>query len=271
MFILQNIKEFMENPMGKGSTVINRNLIISDLNRRYDELIKTKKIQLTVYRDDSEYYFHFIMPSESERDNTYDVVLYFTFDEDASFKYDNFLNRYYLKFFSNCPSFIYTYAFAFNQYSLLIDSLANKYERDVLKYDPITRNPGEVVSYEKSIYFACKYILNNKSYMNKMVLNTMAKKFSATAINSIVRNDVKIKFEIAKERARLKKLKAVEKEKHGVDNKLKEKKNVAVSGPIGSSNLKSKINSVVSRSSNKVNYITPKKKIKATKSTLKKK
>jgi hypothetical protein len=152
MFILQSIKDFVDNPMGKGSFAIpNRQLIKDDLNRRYDKLNQNKKIKVTVYKDGEDYYFHFLIPSETERLNTYDVVLQFTMGED-DFKFDNFLNRYYVKFFSNCPSFTFTYAYAFNLYGMLIEHLGNKYDEQVLTDDPIVRNPGEIISYENEIH-----------------------------------------------------------------------------------------------------------------------
>lgn len=216
MFILQNIKDFIDNPMGKGSTAItNRQLIKDDLNKRYKKILKTKKIDLNIYKDNDEYYFHFKIPSESERNNTYDVVLNFVMD-DEDFKFDNFLNRYYLKFFSNCPSFIFTYAYAFNLYGMFIEHLENKYDKKVLEDDPVIRNPGEIINYEKSIYFACTYIMENKKYLNKMILNTIAKPFNKNEFNKLIRNYDTISLEIKKEDNKVKE------EKEKKENEIKE-------------------------------------------------
>lgn len=221
MFILQNIREFIDNPMGKGSTAIpSRHLIKEDLNRRFEELInnnKDKKIELTIYRDGDEYYFHFLIPSESkERRNTYDVVLYFTLGEDGKdFASDKNLNRYFVKFFSNSPGFIYTYAYAFNLYGLLIESFANKYNKVVLEQPPVTRNPGEIISYEKTTYFACYYLLKNPKYLNKSTINLIAKPYKEEILNKKIRNEDKIKMEIAQEKRR------VEREKKEEEKKLK--------------------------------------------------
>lgn len=237
MFILQNIKEFVDNPMGKGSNAIsNRQLIRDDLNRRYEKLIKDKKIDLVIYRDKDEYYFHFKIPSESQRNNTYDVVLYFTMDEDKDFKFDNYLNRYYLKFFSNCPSFVYTYAYAFNLYGLFVESLSKKYEDVVLNQDPFTRNPAAVISYEKSIYFACYHILQNQKYLNKMVLNTISKSFNINELSRNIRTTEQIRLEIKKEDNLLK----AEKEKE--QKRLEQlKRNIGKSVPQKATNNKSKV------------------------------
>jgi len=213
MFVLQNLKDFIDNPMGKGSNAIpNRQLIKNDLNRRYEELIKKKKIELKIYKNHDDYYFHFLIPSESERNNTYDVVLQFTMDKD-DFKNDSYLDRYYIKFFSNCPSFVYTYAFVFNLYDMLIDDLKQKYDDRVLNEDPSTRNPGEIISYEKSIYFACYHLLRNRNYLSKSVLQSIAKPYSKKQILSEIRTDEMVQAEIKKENNILKEKKEKEKQK----------------------------------------------------------
>lgn len=216
MFILQNLKEFIDNPMGKGSNAIpNRQLIKDNLNRRYEELIKNKKIKLDIYRKKDEYYFHFKLPSESDRNNFYDVVLHFTMDKE-DFSNDKNLNRYYVKFFSNCPSFVYTYAYAFNLYGLFVEELSSKYDKKVLNDDPVTRNPGEIISYEKSIYFACYHLIRNDKYMNKSIINSIAKPYRKKQLVDNVKHSEQIQIEIKKETNRLKKEKQKSKEEKNV-------------------------------------------------------
>jgi hypothetical protein len=201
MYPLPTLKEFLDNPMGKGSTAImNRQLIKDSLIKRYNTLKrnKEKKFDITVYKDGDEYYFHLIIPSESERTNTYDVVLHFNMDEETDLKYDNFLNRYYIKFFSNCPSFTYTFAQTFHQYGFSIDSLSNKFKDVVLDNEPIIRNPGQIVSFEKSLYFACLHIQESYILKNKMYINQLAKPFDAKVLNDNVRTTDTIEMEIKK-------------------------------------------------------------------------
>ena len=217
MFMPQTLQEYLDNPMGKGSTAImNRQLIKNDLNNRYEKLIKdNKKFKYTIYYDKDDFYFHFIIPSESERENTYDVVLQFTMGDD-NFKSDVNLHRYYLKFFSNCPSFTYTFAYVYNDYSLLIDFLKDKYDDRVMKDNPITRNPGEIISFEKSIYFACKYLDDHKSLLNKVSMSTTAKRLNKSEFFKNIRTHSAIMLEIKKEEKRIndkKKQEQQEKEK----------------------------------------------------------
>jgi len=203
MYMAQNLKAFIKNPAGPGSTAQgNIQIIRDDLNRRFLKLVKEKPITLDVYRDKDEYYFHFKIPSETERTNTYDVVLHFTMGED-DFKYDNFINNYYMIFFSNSPNFVYTFAYTYNEYGLLIPHLANKYKDIVLDQNPLVRNPGEVVNYDKSIYFACHYIEENRKYLNKMHLNSIAKPFDVKKFNELIRPTDRIDIDIKKEDKRL--------------------------------------------------------------------
>lgn len=258
MFSLPTLREFIDNPMGKGSTAIpNRQLIKDDLIRRYNELIKKKKIEFTVYRDKDEYYFHFLIPSESERENTYDVVLHFTQGEE-NFKFDNFLNRYYVKFFSNCPSFIYTYAFAFNMYGWFIEDFSGKYHDEVLEQDPITRNPGEIVSYEKSIFFACHHLMQNNKYLNKMILNPICKPYDPKVLYDKIRTDDKIKIEIDREKRRVEKVKK-EEELKKTEDKSSQK---GVRGITDKDKIKRFSTTSAGPSGSSIRRITPKAKIK---------
>lgn len=221
MFMPQSLREYLDNPMGKGSTaILNRQLIKDDLNNRYKKLLDKKKFIYTIYQDGHDYFFHFLIPSESERDNTYDVVIQFTMGED-NFMSDVNLNRYYLKFFSNCPSFVYTFTYVYNDYDLLIDFLKTKYTDKVLEDNPVVRNPGEIISYEKSVYFACKYLDDHKLLLNKISLSTQIKKHPKKTLLAEVRESDKIMLEIKKEEKRLKD----EKEKKKNDLSKKDKPN----------------------------------------------
>lgn len=253
----QTLKEFLDNPMGKGSTAIaNRNLIRDDLDRRYKKLLKDNKdFKHTVYVEGHDYYFHFLIPSESERENTYDVIILLT-EEDDNLKYDNFLYRYKVKFFSNCPSFTYTYAHVAFKYDRLINFLSKKYDKEVIKSAPVIRNPGEILNYEKSVYFACKYLIDNPRLLNKMNLKPIAIKLKREELKAKVRTDEKIQLEIKKENHRLSKLKqstATSKTTDKSDNNVRSKEKIGERKPIGNTPKK----------------ITPKAKIKPTKSTRK--
>ena len=146
-----NITEYLDNPLGKGAILPGKNFIVDDYNRRFTELVMKSKIEYTILLDKDDYLIHLLIPTESkERDNTYDVVIRF-FLMDKSKKVSTTIKGYDIEVFSNCPSFTYTYAYAYNMNGMLISDLKDKYEDTILSKPPMSRNPGIIVNYEKSI------------------------------------------------------------------------------------------------------------------------
>ena len=262
MFIIQNIIDFYNNPMGKGSTAIqSKNVVVQDLIRRYNVIIndKNKKISFNVYKKDNRYLIHFLIPSEKKgAKNNYDVILDFVPLDDKDVLNDKDIKRYPVRYFSNCPSFTYTYAYAFMVYESLVPELIKKYKKEVIDKAPMSRNPGLIMNYEKTIFFAIYHLLNTeKSYLNKNVLDMNHKTFSSDVINKIIRNTDKIELEIKLESNRLKK----EEKKESTLKTTNEEKNRKSLTKITN---KSSLNKIKARKSSK-------KKITARKSTIKKK
>jgi hypothetical protein len=209
MFVLQNLRDFMDNPMGKGSTAIqSRQLVQRDLNQRFTKLMSQdgKKMDVDVFKDinGDNYYFHLKVPSESDKKmHVYDVIVQFTTDGNKDLRNDKNLNRYSIKLFSNSPSFTYTYAYAFKLYGALADGLDNKFKDIVFEQPPITRNPGSVIGYEKTTYFACLYLSQNTEYLNKLTVDRMAKPYDKKYFHENVRNTDKAEFDSKEEDRRV--------------------------------------------------------------------
>lgn len=193
----------MDNPMGKGSTAIaNRGLIRTNLDQRYEKLInKHHDFKCNRYFDGNKFYFHIIIPSESERNNNYDIVIELS-DPLGDFTKDITLNRYVMRVFSNCPSFVFTYAYVFNKYGMLIDDLKGKYTDIVFDKEPSIKNPGEIINFEKSIYFACKYLSSHKTLLNKLSLANVSSIGMKKTFDKIRNTDTILK-EIKKENNRI--------------------------------------------------------------------
>lgn len=206
------LQDYLENPVGKGSSIIpNKKLIIEDLQRRYEKFLQGNDLlKPTVYRIKDNYYFLFTIPSESERENTYDVVIEFS-DPDKKFTSDTVIKRYKMRFFSNCPSFTFTYAYVYNDNDSLVQFLRNKYDGIVLTDAPSMRNPQEVISFEKSTYFSALYLREHSHFLNKVFLNQIGLKTNPTSLASKVRKTNQIMKEIQSEKNRLKE----EKDKKG--------------------------------------------------------
>lgn len=161
------LHDYIKNPAGKGAIIPGRDMIITNWDYRLQVLQKEKDIELNIYTTKNDAYYHLIIPTENkERDNTYDVVIKFKQTKDTE-KTDTSYRQYEVEFFSNCPSFTYGYAYVANLNGYLIKDLVNKYEEPILKYPPVSKNPGMIFGYEKSIYFSCKYLLDNSSYLMK--------------------------------------------------------------------------------------------------------
>lgn len=261
---LQNIADFLNNPSGKGSSIImNREQIRSFLDAKYKALIaKHGDFKVHTYHHKDSYFYHIIIPSETERKNTYDVVIQFVNGDGKTedFSNDLFLNNYYIKLFSNCPSFTYTYAYVYNENGCMVDQLQTKFSDDVLTNAPTTRNPGEIASYEKSTYYACKFLKEHKIMLGKHYVLTHGKKGITELIKS-VRNTDEIEMEIARENSRLDAIKA-KKKKNKPQAKIERERDIRRTTNRGHQKITAKKNAT--------NVIKPKAKISAKKSTVKK-
>lgn len=244
MIARQSLSEFIDNPMGKGSNAIaSRQTIKTDLINRFTKLLTHKKITVKMFhtKNDSEFYFHLLIPSEStERRNTYDVVLKFTHPETGpDISSDGNLKRYDVSFFSNSPSFTYTYAYAFNLYDMLVSELSAKYDKQVFERPPVTRNPFEVVGYEKTIFFAAHYLASNINLLQKRTVKAEGKVINIKQFTSTIRTTAKIEEEIRIEKRRVEKMKPKEPTKvhsnrtqQGNSNKLQKGAKISKTGRI---------------------------------------
>lgn len=189
------LQEYLTNPLGKGdSSLPGRELIIQSLTGKYYELDrkKGKLIKEMVYHDptNGDFYIHLIMPSETERDNTYDVVVRLF---DNSHK-ELSLSKYDVQFFTNTPSYVYTFAYVYHEYGLSIQFLESKNGNKAVTKPPIVRNQFEVVSYDKYLFFAAKYIQDSRM-LNRALLTARAHKFSKNALLKKVRTNKQIMVE----------------------------------------------------------------------------
>ena len=250
-----DIRQYLNNPMGKGAIIQGKQLILDDLNKRFDKILLEKKIESIVYKDGDNYIFHVKLPSESERDNTYDVVVEFTPVDKTSLSDESILN-YNVRFFSNCPSFIFTYAYAYNNSGLYIDFLEKKLDDMVFKSAPTVKNPNNIINFEKSIYFACKYLVEEKN-LNKNFLKSFVQRFKKREFVNSIRTQAQIMEEIKKAKLQVKE----EKEKERIKNEHpKRTKNILnkENTPNGVNMIKAKTSTTKNSGVNKVNKIKSK-------------
>lgn len=154
----QTLSEFMRSPFGTPSMDK-----VTSYSSKYQEFRKDGKIKIVGYTIvEDAYYYHIRIPSESKDGKvSYDVVIRF-FTDDESVKKENSLQNYFIQFFSNSPSFIYKYAVLYKQNGFLIEPLFNKMDQEFKDVLPEKTNPNMQLSYDKSIYFACRYLSEMK-------------------------------------------------------------------------------------------------------------
>ena len=231
----QTLLEYLDNPAGKGNTAGNPAIIKANLIERYNKL--KDKIEVNVYkRNDMNFLYHVIIPSETERENNYDVVIEVYSDKPSiTVKKWNFL------LFSNSPGFAYTYAYAYNQYNMIIPELKSKLDKEFYSRPPYQRNPHEILMYNKTIFFAIYHITESNLLSMTGYMQTHADRHLPIFFSNKIRKLSQIMDEIKKEEKRLKTEKARLAPKKGIIDRVKDV-----------------IKPIAKKSSHKVNTIKPK-------------
>lgn len=210
-----NIKQLLQNPTGKFSSYMaRRDRTIEDLDNRYLQLLaKAKTFKFKVYKVKNNYLFHFYIPSEEFVNSLfYNVCILFE-EHDELTGSEKTINNHHLKLFSNSPNFMFTYTYALNQNKMIIPFLLSKCSKRALTEAPTLRNPIEVYGFEKSIYFACRYIMDNQ-------LNNIFE----IENNRFLYNETKLKSEIMSQEKKYEENKKIKKE---VAEKKREAKKAA--------------------------------------------
>ena len=181
------LDQYINNPLGVKNSVFShremyRSLYIDKLDKLY--LRENGIIGFTVYKDKKGYFIHFKIPSESAEGIYYDTVLQF-FTNDTKIELESDVHNYKVKFYSNDPSFVYTFAYAFLQKGLFIDDLKSRVSKYTRKTPATVRNPEDQVGYVKSFYFAYLIMLNKNLFL-KVRLDSMAIDYSKSKLLSEV-------------------------------------------------------------------------------------
>lgn len=155
----QTLSEFIASPF-RGRQSLSR-------DRKYDTMyshyIQNNSVYIKAYTiiEDS-WYILIKVPSESQKGLIeYDVVLRF-FPETKEVSNESHLRNYKIQFFSNSPSFIYQFANLYYTNGYLIEELYSKSDIANISKPPTTTNKDMMLTYDKSIYFACKYLTSKQ-------------------------------------------------------------------------------------------------------------
>ena len=213
--IYQTIDDFLRAPFGSREINSKRD----EYEKKYLELKNQKKIYCENYtEEDGMYLFHIKIPSESQQGNFYDIVLQlFTDDKDIEKQLN--LSKYYVQFFSNSPSFIYKYAALYRVHGYLIDSMYEKMDREYSDMLPDKQNPDYKMTYDKSLYMACRFMQDHKETIMRKTGLIFYKKVSLTKLLRTIKD-----FETVKMDSELYSLEKSMKKEHEKDKALAREK-----------------------------------------------
>ena len=182
------INDYLQNPYGKGSSFSNITKQKEDLESQYNQY--SNKFACKIYQHQKNVIFHVIVPSVKKDFVTYDVVLEMNLGDKTAEAID--VNNLEFKCFSNCPSFIFTYANAFRQKGLLCHWLENKYRKEVKKNTANIKNQYGIIGLERSLYLACLY-LKKAGRTRADIISSIGKKVTSY---SIIANGIRTQDEI---------------------------------------------------------------------------
>lgn len=165
-------EEYIVNPMGKNNAILSAAVRETQRNiysTKFDNILlrENGKIDYFLYKGkDETYYAHIKIPSEVVKNFYYDVVIKFIGSTKTGANLSN-LDKYQVQFFSNDPAFVYTYTYVFKNKGLFIKELSTKMSSKALRLAPKEKNPGQMVGYVKSLYFAYLF-MKQRGLFNKL-------------------------------------------------------------------------------------------------------
>lgn len=208
-----SIAEFIKNPSGSGAATTNTTYKVQAYEKDFNALLVlyNSNMDYLLYKDGKDYLCHIKVPSSTVNNFFYDVVFKFIPKSGSSEHSTSVETDYYVKIFSNDPSFVFTYAYVFKKEGLLIGELEDKIEPAALKDKPVVRNPKQVVDFSKIIYFGYAW-MRMKGLFRKTIYESYGKKIGNSFYDSIKKTDLIVSERIELAKAQ-RKAEALEKKK----------------------------------------------------------
>lgn len=212
-----NLNQYLSNPSGKGSAILPINSIKADLNAQFEQL--RNDIKMKVYMNKKTLIYKIDIPSRSNKDVVYDVILEYDLTKLPDDK--TTINELEFSCFSNCPSFAFTYAYIFNEKGLLCTWLKDKYDKKIIREKPEVRNEYQIMGFERSLYIALKYIsLSGRNKVDNIrILSTNFKKYSD--IKSLIKTQEEIMESLNKKKKGKESKEKVTRTNNTTTNKMK--------------------------------------------------
>lgn len=182
------LTEYIRNPVGKGTAnVAARKRIADGMNQVFVKLLLNSRNSFTAkvyYVPHDGLFWHVKVPSEEFGSAmVYDVFIYletlFTLDEMQKLTDDKWFKHLTsgskARFWSNCPSFIFTYAYVYYHNDVGIPNIAAALLSDdiCVRKPPLVRNPQETMGYEKSTYIASRFLHDGRLLDKKFIMKNV--------------------------------------------------------------------------------------------------
>lgn len=175
--------QYINNPLGdKSSVITNRGMYQKMYREKLDKILLREggKVEYSLYTSKENYYIHFKIPSEVVDKFYYDTIIEF-YPPDAIKSKSDSLRDYYVKFYSNDPAFVYTFAHAFIKNGLFIEDLESKMSKEAIRNVAKEKNPKNLVGYVKSLFFAY-LLINDYGLFSKTLYNHTAEKYNKSKL-----------------------------------------------------------------------------------------
>lgn len=189
-------QQYIDNPLGKKNAVFhNREMYKTMYTEKFGavNLREAGKVSYKLFHDEKNdaYYCYINIPSEVVPKFYYDVVAKFS-TADNGLRTSNTLNDYDVQFYSNDPSFVFTYLRVFLKNGMFIEELKSKSPKLALRKDPVEKNPYEIPGYVKSLYFAFLYMKKYNLFSKSIYHNYGSNYSKRDLLNLITDADKKI-------------------------------------------------------------------------------
>jgi len=187
--------DYISAPMGKNNAVISHREMYRNLYKdKLDAILLRErgKVKYELYTSKNKFYVHMHVPSEVVPEFYYDTVIEF-YTDNSAYKTSRTISNYNVRFYSNDPSFVYTFAYSMLKNKMFIKDLVPRMSKQAVKNAAKERNPKNTLGYVKSIYFT--YLLMKKyGLFNKINFKAYGKKYNQKVLlKNIVHADTKIK------------------------------------------------------------------------------
>ena len=232
----RSFKEYISNPLGNKTAVFSSREMYRNLyTNKFNVLMvrENSKLDYRLYKDNDNYYIHLKIPSEKIKDFYYDVVIQFIPNKLSAV--EKTLDNYIVKFYSNDPSFVFTFAHAFIKNNMFVEDLKPKMSKLAVRKDAKEKNPNNEIGYVKSLYFAYIF-MRSRGLFNKIHYVGADKYNKKELLFNVMHADEKIQLRQEKSEAVSKKKKEVNHNNSNINNNI--------SNGFGFGNFVKKVNTV---------------------------